>query len=89
MLECSSVLATNSLTWWKIQNLRQHITPLTNKPKVLVWNETMSKVFIATKKALADAILLAHPHHGVPLSLTTDASDLAVGAVLQQHTNSF
>ena len=49
----------------------------------------MSKVFIATKKALAKATLLAHPRHGVPLSLTTDASDLAVGAVLQQHTNSF
>ena len=47
----------------------------------------MSKAFINTKKALAEATLLAHPRHGVPLSLTTDASDLAVGAVLQQHIN--
>ena len=33
------------------------------------------------------ATLLAHPCHGVPLSLTTDASDLVIGAVFQQHIN--
>ena len=39
--------------------------------------------FVATKKALAEATVLTHHYHGVPLSLTTDGSDHAVGAVLR------
>ena len=57
---------------------------LAGKPKTLAWNEEMEKAFVDTKKALAEVALLAHPRHGVPLSLTTDASDQALGAVLQQ-----
>ena len=57
---------------------------IAGKPKTLIWNEEMEKAFAATKEALAKVALLAHPHHGAPLSLTTDASDQAVGAVLQQ-----
>lgn len=60
---------------------------LTGKPKTLVWSEAMTKAFQATKKALADATLLTHPRHDVPTSLTTDASDHAVGAVLQQFVD--
>lgn len=57
---------------------------LSGKSKTLVWNEAMGKAFEDTKKALVTATLLAHPRHGAPISLTTDASDQAVGAVLQQ-----
>ena len=57
---------------------------LSGKPKTLVWNEDMVKAFHDTKKALADATLLSHPRQDAQTSLTTDASDLAVGAVLQQ-----
>ena len=60
---------------------------LTGKPKTLVWDETMVKAFHDTKKALAEATLLTHPRHDAPISLTTDASDQAVGAVLQQFVN--
>ena len=60
---------------------------LTNKPKTLVWNEAMVKAFQDTKKALAEATLLTHPHHDAPTSLTADASEQAVGAVLQQSVN--
>ena len=60
---------------------------LSGKPKKLAWNEEMTKSFQDTKKALADATLLAHPHQNAQISLTTDASDLAVGAVLQQFVN--
>ena len=62
---------------------------LAGKPKTLTWNEAMEKAFAATKKALAEVALLAHPRHGVSLSLTTDASDQALGAVLQQLVNNF
>ena len=47
----------------------------------------MTKAFQDTKEALAKATLLAHPCQNAPISLTTDASDLAVGAVLQQSVN--
>ena len=60
---------------------------LASKQKSLTWSETMTKSFDATKTALAKATLLAHPHQDAPTSLTTDASDYAVGAVLQQSLN--
>ena len=34
-----------------------------------------------------DATILAHPIPGAPISLTVDASDYVVGAVLQQRAN--
>ena len=37
------------------------------------------------KKMLADATLLAHPDPQAPISIATDASDVAVCAVLQQY----
>ena len=43
--------------------------------------------FAAIKEALAKAALLTHPQPGAPLCLVTDASDRAVGAVLQQSLN--
>ena len=57
---------------------------LSGKPRTVVWNEDMVAAFYDTKKALADAILLSHPRQDAQTSLTTDASDLAVEAVLQQ-----
>ena len=60
---------------------------LTSQTKTLVWNDTMTQAFDNIKKALAKATLLAHPRHDAPISLTTDASDRAVGAVLQQWTD--
>lgn len=40
------------------------------------------------KDALADASLLFHPKPAAPTSIMTDASDKAVGAILQQYVNS-
>ena len=57
------------------------------KSKTLVWNGVMMHAFQATKKALAEATLLVHPRHDAPTSTTADASDLAVGAVLQQRVD--
>ena len=57
---------------------------LAGKPKDLQWNDAMVTAFQDSKIALADATMLTHPRRNAPTSLTVDASDLAVGAVLQQ-----
>ena len=40
-----------------------------------------------SKQILANATLLVHPDHTAPLNITCDASDFAVGGVLQQYNN--
>ena len=47
----------------------------------------MDKAFQDSKAALAGATMLIHPCQNVPISLTTDASDRAVGSTLQQFVN--
>ena len=46
----------------------------------------MEQGFIGTKEALANATMLHHPVQGALTALTTDASDTALGAVLEQKT---
>ena len=53
----------------------------------LKWNEIANSAFIESKQILANATLLVHPDHTAPLNITCDASDFAVGGVLQQHIN--
>ena len=53
--------------------------------KPLVWTDGMLTAFNEAKTALAEAALLTHPRKDTPTALVTDASDEAVGAVLQQH----
>lgn len=45
------------------------------------------KAFSETKESLSNAALLAHPDSQAKLALVTDASDTAMGAVLQQLHN--
>ena len=47
----------------------------------------MLQAFNATKQALADATMLAHPQHDAPIVLSVDASDTAVGGVLEQFVS--
>ena len=51
----------------------------------LSWDEEATTAFNATKQALADATLLVHPKLHAPTCIMADASDWAVGAVLQQY----
>jgi len=53
-----------------------------NKP--IQWNPEAHQAFQDTKNCLAEATMLAHPQHEALLALFTDASDTAIGAVLQQ-----
>lgn len=55
------------------------------KGKVPVqWTEETEAAFEKTKNSLASATLLAHPVMICPLAIFTDASDIALGASLQQ-----
>ena len=58
---------------------------LKGKPKTLNWTPQCQESFDAIKEGLAKATLLFHPRPGAQLALTTDASNLAVGGVLEQR----
>ena len=64
-----------------------HALISSTKPKSqpLIWTDSALAAFKATKEALAKASLLFYPKSDAPTSLMKDASDTAVGAVLQQH----
>ena len=55
--------------------------------KVLSWSDDALAAFTAIKDALADTSLLYHPKADSPTCIMTDASDRAVGAVLQQQVD--
>ena len=63
------------------------ITSSTPKSQPLTWNATALAAFNATKEALVNASLLSYPTAEAPTCLMTDASDTAVGAVLQQYVD--
>ena len=54
------------------------------RPKELEWTSELDLAFQKAKRLLADATLLHHPVPGARTVLTTDASDVAIGAVLEQ-----
>ena len=55
------------------------------RPKELEWTSELDLAFQKAKCLLADATLLHHPVPGARTVLTTDASDVAIGAVLEQQ----
>ena len=58
---------------------------LVGKPRKLNWTADCEASFQATKEALAKATMLHHPRPNAPLALTTDASKVAMGGVLEQR----
>ena len=58
-----------------------------DKPKsqTITWNDTALAAFYTPKDALTTATLLSYPQPDSPSCLVTDASNVSVGAVLQQH----
>ena len=63
---------------------------LAGKPtaRTFAWTAEMDAAFEGSKVALANAAMLVHPHPDTPISLVTDASDVGVGATLQQQFGS-
>ncbi len=68
-----------------MQPLHSLLASCKPKTQTLVWTDTALTAFNATKDALANATRLSHPKPGAATCLMTDASDMAVGAVLQQY----
>lgn len=59
--------------------------PKKNDNKAIEWNKDLLDAFQSINRSLKNAALLAHPDSLAPLSLMVDASDVAIGAVLQQQ----
>lgn len=57
------------------------------KRMMLNWSAEMRSSFSKLKENLVEATILNFPDPDTPLSLHTDASDIAMGAVLQQFIN--
>lgn len=77
-----------------IQNAAQLLAPLTsmlsgarskNSNVKLHWTPEAEESFHEAKDALSDATILHHPVPGAETSIAVDASDFAVGGVLQQR----
>lgn len=58
-----------------------------NSSQTIQWTDLLLQAFNNTKYALADATLLIHPHPDAPTALTVDASNTAIGGVLEQQIN--
>ena len=68
-----------------LQPLHALLTTAKSSNKVVEWNDSADAAFNAIKEALAKATLLFHPMPDAPTNIISDASDTAVGAVLQQR----
>ena len=67
-----------------IKPLKELLAAPMGRKKELAWTDAALTAFTAANDALANATLLSHPVLNIPTSLMTDASDVAVGAILQQ-----
>jgi len=59
-------------------------TQIKKRDGPLAWTDETRTVFESCRAALADTAELAHPLPNVPLRLSNDASNTAIGAVLEQ-----
>ncbi|CAI2729547.1 unnamed protein product [Schistosoma spindalis] len=71
-----------------IPHAAERLRPLTEllrgNPRKLELNDTARTAFSEIKTALAEVTLLAHPDPSATFSIAVDASDFAIGAVMQQ-----
>ncbi|XP_072744006.1 uncharacterized protein [Anoplolepis gracilipes] len=71
-----------------MEELRRFLDMKDKRP--VQWNEEAEKAFkLCKEQIIANAALLAHPAEGTQLILKTDASDIAIDAVLEQVEESY
>lgn len=58
---------------------------LTSKNTKFTWNNDCQKSFASILRKLSSTPILAYPDYSKPFCLTTDASNVAVGAILSQN----
>ena len=63
------------------------LTELTKKDRQFIWGQSQQTAFEIIKDKLCTAPVLAYPNFDLPFILTTDASKVAVAAVLFQMQN--
>ena len=68
-----------------MQPLNVLLASTSTKLQVLDWTDITESAFKRAKEALANSCLLSYPSSDASTSIATDASDIAVGAVLQQY----
>lgn len=77
---CAKILAPiNSMLSTKNNRIKE--------TDALNWNETSEMAFNKIKEILSEKTLLCYPKYNAPTNIAVDASDNAVGAVLQQLIN--
>jgi len=67
-----------------LQFLHEVLKQCKGSKQELQWTQTAKDDFRTVKKSLAEASSLVHPKPDAPTNIMSDASDTAVGAVLQQ-----
>ena len=70
-----------------IQPLNQLLSNSKSSTKTIEWNEDAMTVFTSIKEILTQVTSFIYPKPEAPTSIMTDASNIAVGAVLQQYIN--
>ena len=68
-----------------LQPLNHLLSASVSNTKELCWDDAATTAFTSIKEALATATLLTHPKPEAPTCVMVDASNTAIGAVLQQH----
>lgn len=58
-----------------------------NDKRPVEWTENSERAFSTCKQKLSEASLLFHPRENTKLRLTTDASNIAMGATLEQYVD--
>jgi hypothetical protein len=69
-------------------NKAEPLIALARKGAAFFWSSTCDTSFHALKNALSSATMLQYPDFNKEFSLTTDASDAGVGAILSQKDDS-
>jgi len=67
--------------------IAEPLSRLTKKNAPFTWTDETQQSFERLKQVLLEADTLAYPYPDLPCILDTDASDIAVGAVLSQMVN--
>lgn len=70
-----------------LQPLQEFLKKSHGEAAALTWDATAERMFTKIKADIADATLLVYPEDNAPLCVMTDASEVAIGAVLQQWQN--
>ena len=71
----------------KFAEIAKPLHKLSEKSQKFVWTEECSTAFETLKEKLVQCTILSHPDFKEPFVLDTDASDIAIGAVLSQRIN--